>query len=191
MFPQAVKKVAAKLLSQAEASPVKTFTIPGYDILENLTRTPHKIELLARQTGNEFQTIKRLRVFPVDPTASQEERKTQRNKAVNSLKALEQIKDHPNVIRVWQLPHEDGHVIEASDWSDEGTLADVIREQAPLSLEKAITIIRGIAEGLREIHQHLIFHRNLKPENILMVGETPKLMNFELSYIPEDNRLTV
>lgn len=97
--PEEVKKVAAKLLSQTEVPPVKAFKIPDYDILENLTRTPHKIELLARQTGNEFQTIKRLRVFPVDPTASQEERKAQRNKAVNSLKALEQIKDHPNVIR--------------------------------------------------------------------------------------------
>lgn len=56
-----------------------------------------KIELLARQTGNELQTVKRLRVFTFDPTASPEERKAQRNKAVNSLKALEQIKDHPAV----------------------------------------------------------------------------------------------
>jgi serine/threonine protein kinase len=186
-----VKKVAAKLRTQAAGPRQKALTIPGFDVLENLTQQPHKIELLARQTGNELQTVKRLRVFTFDPTISSAERKEQRNKALNSLKALEQIGDHPNVIKVWQLPHEDGHVIEVSDWSDDGTLADVIREQAPLSVEKAMPIVRGIVEGLRVTHAQMIVHRHLTPHDILMVGDTPKLMNFDLSYIPEDNRMTV
>ncbi|MCP4401947.1 MAG: protein kinase [bacterium] len=186
-----VKKIANKLRSQAEAPAVKALSIPGYEILENLTQTSSKIEMLVRQSGLDLQKVKRLRVFPVNITASSEERKEQRNKALNSLKALEQVQEYPNVIRVWSVPHEDGHVIEASDWSDEGTLADVIREQAPLSVEKAVTIARGIVEGLRAIHQQGIVHRALSPENILMQGNTPKLMNFELSYIPEDNRITV
>jgi serine/threonine protein kinase len=99
----------------------------------------------------------------VDPAVSPEERKAQRNKAINSLKALEQIKDHPNIIKVWQLPHEDGHVVEASDWSEEGSLADVIRENAPLSVEKAIPIMRGMVEGLHVAHEKMIVHRHLPP----------------------------
>ena len=186
-----VKKIASKLRSQVEAPAVKALNIPGYEILENLTQTSSKIELLVRQSGLDLQKVKRLRVFPINITASPEERKEQRQKALNSLKALEQVQDHPNVIRVWSVPHEDGLVIEASDWSDEGTLADVIREKAPLSIEKAVTIARGIVEGLKAIHQQGIVHRALAPENILMQGDTPKLMNFELSYIPEDNRVTV
>ncbi len=186
-----VKKIAAKLRTQATVPRQKALTIPGFDVLENLTQQPYKIELLARQTGNEFQTVKRLRVFMVDPTVSPEERKAQRNKAINSLKALEQIKDHPNIIKVWQLPHEDGHVIEASDWSEEGTLADVIREHAPLSVEQAIPIMHGMVEGLQAAHEKMIVHRHLTPHDILMVGDIPKLMNFDLSYIPEDKRITV
>lgn len=115
-----VKKVAARLRAQTEAPAQKAFTIPGFDVLENLTQQPHRIELLARQTGNELQRVKRLRVFIFDPAASAQERQAQRKKSLNSLKALEQIGDHPNVLKVWQIPHEDGHVIEASDWPDEG-----------------------------------------------------------------------
>ncbi|MCP4398245.1 MAG: protein kinase [bacterium] len=189
--PADVKKIASKLRSQAEAPAVKALSIPGYEILENLTQSSFKIEMLVRQSGLDLQKVKRLRIFPVNITASPEERKEQRSKALNSLKALEQVQEHPNVIRVWSVPHEDGHVIEASDWSDEGTLADVIREQAPLSVGKAVTIARGVVEGLRAIHQQGIVHRALAPENILMQGNAPKLMNFELSYIPEDNRVTV
>ncbi|MFO8088449.1 MAG: protein kinase [Desulfatiglandaceae bacterium] len=186
------KQIADRLRNEAQSPRRKGLQIPGYEILENLTDSPHLIELLARPTSNQLQTVKRLRIFSVDPTLGQEERENQRNKSRNSLKALTRISDHPNILKVWDIYHEEGLIIEASDWSrKEGTLANVMKKNGPFSLEMALPIIRGIAKGLEAVHQEGIVHRNLSPKNIMMFGTTPKLMNFDLSYLPEDNRLTV
>lgn len=189
--PDQVKKLAAGIRKTLPTQPSKTFTIPGYEFFETITQTPKIIELLARSKGNELQAITRFRIFPTSLTTSIEKRKEQRNRAMNSLKALERIDDHPNVIRVWRIPHEDGHIIEASKWSNEGTLADTIRQEAPLPYEKTLPLIQGILEGLQAVHDYSIIHRNLTPDNILMKGAVPQLMNFDLSYIPEDHRMTV
>ncbi len=186
------RKVADRLRRESQGPRQKSLYIQGYKPLVNLTESPHCIELIAQPIGNQLDTVKRLRIFSVDSRLSAEEREKQRIKARNSLKALTSISDHPNILKVWDVFHEDGLVIEASDWSQEdGTLADVIRSQQPISLEKALTVIRGITAGLQAVHSNGIVHRNLQPENIMMFGDTPKLMNFDLSYLPEDNRLTV
>jgi len=186
-----VKKVADKLRQQSETQPRKGFHLPGYEIIENLTQTPDKIELIVRPSGNQLQKNQRLRVFLSDPLTATEIRHEQRIKSFNSLKAIEKVGDHPNILRVWNIPHEDGLIIEASDWSQEGTLADVIQKQKEFSVENAISIIRGILNGLSVIHKEDVIHRDLRPSNILMVRGIPKLMNFDLSYLLEDKRLTV
>lgn len=186
------KKIADRLRNEAQSPRRKGLHIPGYEILENLTDSPHLIELLARPTANQLQTVKRLRIFSVDPSLGPEEREKQRKNSRNSLKALSSISDHPNILKVWDIHHEDGLIIEASDWSrKDGTLANVMKKNGPFSLEAALPIIRGIAKGLEAVHRKGIVHRNLTPENIMMFGATPKLMNFDLSYLPEDDRLTV
>jgi serine/threonine protein kinase len=187
-----VKSIADKLRGISEGPKYKGLNIPGYKELVNLTESPHRVEILVQPIGNQLETVKRLRIFSVDSKLGAEEREKQRVKARNSLKALTHISDHSNILKVWDIYHEDGLVIEASDWSkDEGTLEDVIENADRLDRGRALKIIRGIAEGLQAVHDELIIHRDLRPCNIMMFGDTPKLMNFDLSYLPEDERLTV
>lgn len=184
--------IADKLRKISEGPKRKHLYVPGYKQLVNLTESPQRIEILAQPIGNKLDTIKRLRIFSVDVKLSAEEREKQRIKAVNSLKALTHISDHLNILKVWDIFHEDGLVIEASDWSkEEGTLADVIKNNPNIDRKRALKIIKGIAEGLKVVHDEQIIHRDLQPYNIMMFGDNPKLMNFDLSYLPEDNRLTV
>ena len=187
------KKIADALRHQSTTERPKGITLPDYEILENLTESPRRIELLARPTGLglERQRVHRLRLFTVDASLPAEARDSQRNAFSNSLKALISLDDHPNILRVWRLSNDEGVIIEASEWSDDGTLADVVRKWGKLPFARALPILRGILEGLRAVHDRGIVHRNLTPENILMISGVPKLMNFDLSYIPEDNRQTV
>ena len=42
-----------------------------------------------------------------------------------------------------------------------------------------------VLDGLEAIHSHNIIHRDMKPENILMDGETPKIADFGLARSPK------
>ncbi len=186
-----VKIISKHLRDIHDVRPKETFNIPGYEILENLTKSPHIIEFLARPKENQLHTIKRFRIFCADLSSTEEIQKKQQVRALNSLKAIERIGDHSNIAKVMHVPHPDGLVIEASDWSQEGTLADVLEKRKEIPWEETLSIIKGILEGLKTVHSQAIIHRNLRPENILIVHGIPKLINFDLSYILEDERLTV
>ena len=185
-------KIAAKLREQAEGPRNKTIEIPGYKILENITQNENVIDLLGRVDGFdgleiEFKTVKRLRVFPIDPELTPEERNKQRKKSLNTLKVLDQVSSHPNIIKVEPVSNDEGLVIEVSNWSDDGTLADVIAKKEKFELKEAVSLIQGILSGLSVLHEEMIVHRDLRPENILMDGDTPKIMNFDYTYIPDDH----
>ena len=179
-------KIKYKLVEQQDGPRSKTLHIPGYEILDNLTQTDNRIELLARVAGIELQTIKRLRVFLTDQNLSEAHRKEQKVKSYQTLKTLDQLGSHPNIIKVEPVPNDDGLLIEVSDWSEDGSLADVMAKET-FSVEKATKIVRGIVSALVLLHQNAVVHRDLRPENIMMDGDTPKLMNFDYTYLPDDH----
>lgn len=169
----------------------REYTVNGYKTVEYLSQKPECIELLARPIGIKAKGMHRLRVFrPIQDTEIERERF--KKTALNTLSAVEQIGEDPNINRVWTIQTEDGDIIEVSDWSETGTLQDLISEnKTGLQLKDALLICKGIALGLKRAHENNIIHRALKPENILINNYIPRLMNFDLSFQLEDNRLTV
>src|SRR5690606_3921633 len=49
------------------------------------------------------------------------------------------------------------------------TLAQVIRENAPLPPERALTIAMQVADALAASHKTNIVHRDLKPDNVILI----------------------
>lgn len=63
--------------------------------------------------------------------------------------------------------------------------------EKPLQAERAVFIIRGIAEGLAYAHATGVIHRDVKPENILIAPDgTPKITDWGLSKEMTDRRET-
>ncbi|WP_319587909.1 protein kinase [uncultured Desulfobulbus sp.] len=183
--PNDREKIADSLWNLVDGPKKKGLHIPGYELLDNITQTPGRLELLARVKGLELQSVKRLRIFTPDSTLPYNQQEKQRKQAFNTLKTLDQLDYHPNLLRVEALPNEDDLIIEVSDWSNEGTLADVLHNKGKFSEEEAVKIILGIVAGLSVLHEKAIVHRDLRPENILMQGLLPVLMNFDYTYIPD------
>ncbi|MDZ7637823.1 MAG: protein kinase [Bryobacterales bacterium] len=61
------------------------------------------------------------------------------------------------------------------EFLDGPTLRDVIKHEAPLSIDAALPVLRNIASGLRSLQHRGMVHRDLKPGNIVLVGwQTPE-----------------
>src|SRR5262249_26836995 len=97
----------------------------------------------------------------------------------------------PNIVRYLGVTTFQGRLVMVMEFIHGGSLRDVLRK-APsrrLSVAEAVRITKGILAGLALIHAEHVFHRDLKPDNILMDQETPKLSDLGLSRLLDSNEL--
>lgn len=95
----------------------------------------------------------------------------------------EQASGHPNVLPIIDADEFDGQIAIVSEYAPDGSLADLLKKQGRLSVEKAVEMIDGILAGLEFLHSRKIIHRDLKPDNVLLQGETPRLADFGISRV--------
>ncbi len=91
--------------------------------------------------------------------------------------------EHPNVVRVIEHGEiEDGRDFIAMELLVGRTLAEVLAAKARMSAERVCRIARQISRALRTMHHAGIIHRDLQPENVLLIGpddgERVKLVDF-------------
>ena len=64
--------------------------------------------------------------------------------------------------------------------------------EGPMPIRETVTMVRRIAEGLADAHDHSIVHRDIKPANILLTNDgRPKLTDFGLALLVEATRITM
>ncbi len=159
------------------------YSIPGYETVQFLIQRPDRIELLARPVDGQTRGLSRFRVFRMPEVGTPMEKARARLRAENTLVAVARIGDHPNIHRVWRVPSEEGDLIEGSDWSEPGTLRDLLADRMrELTVDEALEVCRGIASALVAAHQAGIIHRAVKPEHVLLMNGIPKLTDFDLSF---------
>ncbi|MFE4575145.1 serine/threonine-protein kinase [Streptomyces chartreusis] len=71
------------------------------------------------------------------------------------------------------------------------TLAEVVEKDGPLNLRELRTLGLGLAEALRDIHRAGLVHRDLKPGNVLMTEDGPRVIDFGISRASDNQSLTV
>jgi serine/threonine protein kinase len=118
-------------------------------------------------------------------------RPIEHDKAQRELDSLALVKKlrHPYVLQTqsyWQLEDRLLVVMELAD----GSLRDRLKEcqaagQQGIPVPELLTYFRETAEALDYLHCKKVLHRNVKPENILLVGQHAKLGDFSLARIHE------
>ena len=93
---------------------------------------------------------------------------------------------HPNVAAVFDFGESDGLVYLVMEFVDGEPLSRLLTREAPLSLDRAISLARQITDGLGAAHELGIVHRDLKPDNILITRarggrETAKVVDFGIA----------
>ena len=99
-------------------------------------------------------------------------------------RVMGRLSAHPNVVTV----HSAGYTANGSPYLlmeliEGGSLADRLAAEGSMPWPRAIDYITPIAHALGQVHEGGILHRDVKPENILLAGDEPRLTDFGIAYL--------
>ncbi len=77
---------------------------------------------------------------------------------------------HPNIVNIYDVGQEDDIYYIVMEYVEGRTLKDIISEEGPLPVGKAVDIAIMICDGIHQAHQKGIIHRDIKPANILVTS---------------------
>lgn len=75
--------------------------------------------------------------------------------------------EHLSILPLLDFGFSEGQPYLITRYAAGGSLRQKLKQQRPLPLEQALTILQQIGQALHYAHQQNIIHRDLKPENIL------------------------
>lgn len=82
------------------------------------------------------------------------------------------------------------HPYLVTEYVEGGNLADYVAAHGPLTGEQLVGLAVGLAEAVVAIHASGVIHRDLKPTNVLMAPNGPKVVDFGISHAVEGTSLT-
>jgi serine/threonine protein kinase len=98
--------------------------------------------------------------------------------------------EHDNVVPVLAHGEEGGLPYLVQRLIPGGSLADRVAASGPLSVEDAVRLLGAAASGIDALHAAGLVHRDIKPGNILLDGDTPYVSDFGLAKDSQASNLT-
>lgn len=99
--------------------------------------------------------------------------------------------EHPNIILIYEASVFQGQPFIAMQYIDGPTVADLINAKGKIEIEEAVSIICKVLETLEAAHHKGIFHRDIKPTNIMLKdGKYVRVIDFGIAKAQTDSNLT-
>jgi eukaryotic-like serine/threonine-protein kinase len=94
---------------------------------------------------------------------------------------------HRNVLRTHDFGETAGTPYISMEYLEGVTLKDLLRSKGALPLGVGLRIAKQVCQGLEAAHQQGVVHRDIKPQNILILPETGdlKIMDFGIARVSE------
>eukprot|EP00754_Rhynchopus_humris_P049617 Rhum_TRINITY_DN8497_c0_g1::Rhum_TRINITY_DN8497_c0_g1_i1::g.28243::m.28243/K07359/CAMKK2; calcium/calmodulin-dependent protein kinase kinase 2 len=166
------------------------FALNDYRIITNIGQGAYgKVRLCVHNKSNQNYAVKFLskeklakKMAGGNPNADSKEGIKQIREEIAIMKALQ----HPNIIQIYGTMESDTEMMIVMEHLA-GQIFTNNYPAEPLPLRKLKRYIVGIANGLQFLHDKLIVHRDIKPDNILLDhNDNVKLADFGVSaFAPE------
>jgi len=97
---------------------------------------------------------------------------------------------HPHALSVTDFGEDEGGIVFlVMEFLDGHTLKEVIRQDGPLPLSRAVEIMRQVGSALDAAHAEGVVHRDLKSDNIMLINASgadyAKVLDFGIAKIQE------
>lgn len=130
------------------------------------------------------------RTVAVKQIVASEQRSTHsRARARREAQAIAQLQT-PGVMQVYDVIDGGPYVYLVMEFVDAPSLARLVRRDVPLEPVAAAIAGRQILATLHAVHRAGVIHRDVKPSNILVDGDTLRLTDFGIALFGDDPTLT-
>ncbi|MBA2662993.1 MAG: protein kinase [Bradymonadaceae bacterium] len=101
--------------------------------------------------------------------------------------------NHPHAVTLLEYgQHEDGALYLVTEFVEGKSLTDTVKDVGPMGLELVVSIASQCCEVLAEAHKEGVIHRDLKPDNIMLIPGSRgryavKVLDFGIAKIIDDD----
>ena len=98
---------------------------------------------------------------------------------------------HPNIVEVYDVGEEEGQHYIVMEYIDGKTLKQLVQKRGALTVAEVIDIMSQITDGLSQAHDAYIIHRDIKPQNIMILDNGMiKITDFGIAMSMNATQLT-
>ena len=99
--------------------------------------------------------------------------------------------NHPNIVEIYDVGEDDGNFYIVMEYVDGKNLKQIIKRRTKLTLFEVIDIMKQLTDGIAVAHDSFIIHRDIKPQNILMLDNgLVKITDFGIAVALNSTQLT-
>jgi len=159
-------------------------TIAQYKILEKLGEGGMGVVYKAKDTRLERDVALKFLRPELIKTEKDKKRFFREARALAAL-------DHPNICAVHELDEADGHSFIAMAFVEGKDLREIVEEDAPLSMDRILDLMRQIGLGVQAAHEKNVIHRDIKSTNIIVSPQGhARILDFGLARLSDSSLLT-
>jgi serine/threonine-protein kinase PpkA len=157
----------------ATAAAGKTVSVRGYKVLSRIGQGGSSTVYRAERESDGQDVVLKILNLSVGSYDALLQRFIQEFDIISAI-------DHPNVVKIYDRGFSEDLAYIAMEYFPGGTLADILL--GGLTARQGLSLLAQAAAGLREIHNHGIIHRDVKPANLMARADgTIALVDFGIA----------
>lgn len=104
-----------------------------------------------------------------------------KNRFIREAEILSRFSDAPGIVKILDYFEENNTAYIVMEYLEGMTMLRYVRENGPMSIEKAAELTMPIMELLSNLHKNDVIHRDISPDNIMICDDCAKLIDFGMA----------